>query len=73
MDEDGAVDRTCCPQIAEELKRRREKGFFFSNISRTQNTVNSVFKRSNFLTLSAIKKWNYFIGSMFFFNTKSLN
>jgi len=66
VDEDGPVGRMCCLQITEELKCRRQKGFSPST-SRAQNTVNSGFKRSKFLTLSTIKKWNYFISSIFFF------
>lgn len=57
MTEDGRVGRTCCLQITEELKCRREKGFFLRT-PRTQNTVNSDFRRSHFLTLSDIKQWN---------------
>lgn len=52
---EGTGGRTCCLQINEELKCRREKGVFLRT-PRTQNTVNSAFKRSNFLTLSDIKK-----------------
>lgn len=65
MDEDGAVDRMCCLQVTEKMKCRREKGFSSPGTPRIQNTVNSGFKRSNFLTLAAIKKWNYSISSIY--------
>lgn len=67
MDEEGPVGRMSCLQTTEELKCRRQERFSPRTLHRAQNTVNSGFKRSKFLTLSAIKKWNYFISGIFFF------
>lgn len=67
MDEEGPVGRMSCLQTTEELKCRRTGEIFPQDLHRAQNTVNSGFKRSKFLTLSAIKKWNYFISGIFFF------
>lgn len=50
----GTLGRMCCLQITEDLKCRREREFLSSN-PRAQGIVNPSFKRSNFLTLSAIK------------------
>lgn len=66
----GTAGRRCCLQITEELKCTRERFFF-----QKHRTVNSGFKRSNFLILPAIKKndMNHVISSIFLFTTKSLN
>lgn len=53
---------------------QKRQGDFFPSTPRAQNTVNSGFKRSNFLILAAIKSgMDYVIRSIPPFATKSLN
>lgn len=52
---------------------QKREGIFFQ-YPRAQKTVNSGYKKSTFLTLSAIKNgMNYFIRSVSSFATKSLS